>query len=77
MDHPAIERRPACELKDDTDLGDRPVTVAVGWLPKESVASALACGEEAARAMMAGNLVWGVVLCLQGSVRIVRGDPLP
>jgi ApbE superfamily uncharacterized protein (UPF0280 family) len=76
VDHPAIERRPASELKDDTDLGDRPATVAVGRLPQEIVASALACGEEAARAMMAGNLVWGAVLCLQGSVRIVRSDAL-
>ena len=75
-DHPAIERRPASELKDDTDLGDRLVTVAVGRLPQEIVASALAYGEEAARAMMAGDLVWGAVLCLQGSVRIVRGDAL-
>ena len=76
VDHPAIERRPASELKDDTDLGDRLVTVAVSPLPQEIVASALACGEEAARAMMADNLVWGVVLCLQGAVRIVRGDAL-
>ena len=68
--------RPASELKDDTDLGARLVTVAVGPLPQEIVAAALACGEEAARAMMAGNLVWGVVLCLQGSVRIVRDDAL-
>ncbi len=76
VDHPAIERRPASDLKDDTDLGDRLVTVAVGRLPQEIVASALARGEEAARAMMAGNLAWGAVLCLQGTVRIVRGDAL-
>jgi ApbE superfamily uncharacterized protein (UPF0280 family) len=75
-DHPAIVRRPASELKDDTDLGDRLVTVEVGRLPEEMVAAALACGENAARAMMAGDLVWGAVLCLQGSVRIVRGDVL-
>ena len=73
-DHAAIERRPASELKDDTDLGDRLVTVAVGRLPQDSVATALASGEEAARAMKADALVWGAVLCLQGSVRIVRGD---
>ena len=30
IDHPAIERRPARELDPDSDLGDLPVTVAVG-----------------------------------------------
>src|SRR5205085_3385494 len=29
VDHPGIVRRPACELKDDTDLGAIPVTVDV------------------------------------------------
>ena len=33
VDHPAIERRPACELDPDSDLLDLPVTVAVGPLP--------------------------------------------
>ncbi len=32
-DHPAIERSPANLLREDTDLGDLPVTVAVGALP--------------------------------------------
>ena len=75
-DHAAIIRRPASELKDDTDLGDRLVTVAVGRLPQEIVATALASGEQTARAMMASDLVWGAVLCLQGSMRIVRGNAL-
>ena len=33
VDHPAIERRPARDLDPDSDLGDLPVTVAVGALP--------------------------------------------
>src|SRR6185369_15658356 len=33
IDHPAIERRPARDLDPDSDLGDLPVTVAVGPLP--------------------------------------------
>ncbi len=30
LDHPAIERRPRCDLDPDSDLGDLLVTVAVG-----------------------------------------------
>ena len=37
-DHPAIERRMARTLDDDSDLGDLPVTVAVGPLPADIVA---------------------------------------
>jgi UDP-N-acetylglucosamine 2-epimerase len=29
-DHPAITRRPACEMQADSDLGERPVTVEEG-----------------------------------------------
>ena len=31
--HPAITRRPACELSPDSDLGARPVTTGVGACP--------------------------------------------
>ena len=39
--HPAISRKPASLLHDDTDLGDLAVTVAVGPLPGALVAEAL------------------------------------
>ena len=41
LDHPAIERRPARDLDPDSDLGDLPVTVAVGPLSDVDVAGAL------------------------------------
>ena len=43
---PGIVRKPACELEDDTDLGDRLVTVSVPDLPPEVVAKALDRGVE-------------------------------
>ncbi len=48
-EHPGIVRKPACELEDDTDLGDRLVTVSVPDLPPEVVAKALDRGVEFAR----------------------------
>jgi len=71
VDHPAITRRPASEVDDDTDLGERPVTVAVGRLDRRSVSRALDAGVTAAEAMRARGLVWGAVLALQGQVRVV------
>ncbi len=44
VEHSAIERRPASELRDDTDLGELLVTVKVPALPAASVAYALESG---------------------------------
>ena len=73
VDHPAIRRRPACEVDDNTDLGGLPVTVDVGALPEEAVAAALASGVRRADALHARGLVWGAVIVLQSRVRIVGG----
>jgi ApbE superfamily uncharacterized protein (UPF0280 family) len=70
-DHPAIERRPANEVKDDSDLGDLLVTVAVGALPYDVVIAALDAGESEARLMQAAGLIHGAVLLLQGEVRVI------
>lgn len=69
--HPAVRRRPASEIDDDTDLGDRPVTVAVGTLDPQSVGRALDAGVATAEAMHGRGLVWGAVLALQGQSRVV------
>jgi uncharacterized protein len=71
VDHPAIERAPANSLRDDTDLGDRLVTVAVGRLPDAAVEAALASGAAAAEAMRARGLIHAAYLALQGRVRVV------
>lgn len=83
VDHPAVVRRPAREVVDDSDLGERPVTVAVGPLPETAIAAALAAGEAAAAAMLGRGLIAGALIRLAGRARIVgagdgaRLEPLP
>ena len=75
VEDPAILRRPACELKDDTDLGDRLVTVAVGRLTAEQVRQALHAGMASARELTARGLIHGGALWLQGVVCSVGCGP--
>ena len=70
---PAIERRPACDVDDNTDLGERLVTVGVGALPDEALATALGNGVALAEALGAAGLIWGAVLSLQGRYRVAGG----
>jgi ApbE superfamily uncharacterized protein (UPF0280 family) len=69
----AIERRRACDVDDDTDLGERLVTVGVGPLPDEAIAAALGNGAALAERFAADGLVWGAVLALQGRYRVAGG----
>lgn len=71
IDHPAIERAPAQNLRDDTDLGDRAVTTAVGRLPADAVETALKAGAQAAETMWRTGLIHSAYLALQGAVRLV------
>jgi ApbE superfamily uncharacterized protein (UPF0280 family) len=73
VDHPAIERRPACEVDDNCDLGERPVTVQVASLPEDAVEIALGRGGARAQQLVDAALVWGAVLCLQSRFRVVGG----
>lgn len=68
VEDPAILRRPASELKDDTDLGDLPVTVAVGRLSPDQVRRALRAGIVRARELTDRRLIHGAALWLQGVV---------
>lgn len=77
VDHPAIARRPACEVDDDSDLGALPVTVAVGRLDAGSVAAALEAGCAAAEAMRRQGLIHGAALALAGELRLVGADLMP
>ena len=63
---PRIERRPANELRDDTDLGAIPVTVDVPALDPERVHEALAAGLRCARDLRARGLIRGAALVCQG-----------
>lgn len=73
--HPAVVRRPAEAIAPDSDLGPRPVTVAVGPLAPAEVARALAAGAAAAEALRARRLIVAAALFLGGECRIV--GPLP
>jgi ApbE superfamily uncharacterized protein (UPF0280 family) len=67
-----IIRAPASTLKDDSDLGDRLVTVEVPALDPASKASALARGRRQAEAWRDRGLIHAAALFLQGSVEIVE-----
>jgi ApbE superfamily uncharacterized protein (UPF0280 family) len=71
VSHPAIGRLPAREVKDDSDLGQLLVTVAVGALPEECVAAALDCGVCRAQWALDRGLIGAAYLRLQGAQRIV------
>jgi hypothetical protein len=66
LDHPAIERRPARALKEDSDLGGLPVTVGVGDLSPGDVATALRSGAARARELQSRGLLHAAFLSLRG-----------
>ncbi len=65
VNDPAIERRPASELDDDSDLGDRPVTVSVGRLSQAAVEAALDRGAGCALAMRRAGHIAAAMLVLR------------
>jgi len=71
VEHPAIGRMPARALRADSDLGDLPVTVAVGALPATARGEALAQGRERAHELQRQGLIYAAYLALQGEVRAV------
>jgi ApbE superfamily uncharacterized protein (UPF0280 family) len=79
VDDPAIERLPACAVRDDSDLGGLAVTVAVGLLPSQKVALALENGIRRAVELQARGLIAAAYLQLQDQVRVVAAmqQPLP
>ncbi len=80
VDHPAIERVPARDLDPDSDLGERPVTRAVGALDERAVAAALDAGEARAARLCEAGLIIGGVLVLgwrHRSVGPVPSRPVP
>ncbi len=89
VDVPGIARRPACEVRDDSDLGERLVTIGVARLAPCDVSAALDAGARLAEAEIAAGRIVAAVLQLQGSVRVcgtigvsrpslaVSAEPLP
>ena len=72
VEHVSIRRRPACEVKEDSDLGNLLVTVDVGALPEAAVEAALDAGEQFALALRAQGLVAGACLLLKGRMRVIE-----
>ena len=70
----AIQRRPASEVRDGSDLGDLPVTVAVGVLAPESVELALSAGLAYARGLVSQKLISHALISLCGRWSQVSGD---
>jgi ApbE superfamily uncharacterized protein (UPF0280 family) len=70
-DAAGIIRVPAEQLKDDTDLGSRLVTVAVPTLAPEAIARALARGRLEAEYWRERGVIHAAALFLQGAVSCV------
>ena len=67
--HPGIERMPANQCKDDSDLGERWVTVQVPTLPADVVAEALTQGLAVAQKMQTAGLIFAAALVCQGQMQ--------
>jgi hypothetical protein len=70
LEHAGIVRRPASSLKDDSDLGDKLVTVDVPPLPQPLIDFALARGVDVAERLREQGLIEGAALFLQERVRV-------
>jgi ApbE superfamily uncharacterized protein (UPF0280 family) len=68
--HPAILRRPACEIDPDSDLGDRLVTWDLLAISGNDIATSLDAGAALADALCALGRIEGAVLCLRGEKRV-------
>jgi uncharacterized protein len=74
-DAPGIVRAPASQLKDDSDLGERLVTVDVPALTPASKLSALTGGRLQAEAIRDRGRIYAAALFLQGEVVVVPAAP--
>jgi hypothetical protein len=73
-----IRRAPANQLKDDSDLGDMPVTVDVPRLEPELIQRALRAGEKRALELQREGLIHSAVLvCQDAWLRIEARVPQP
>lgn len=66
-----ILRRKACDLNDDSDLGERLITVNVPTLEHDVLEYALENGVLTAQALKDQGLIWGAILTCQQQVRYV------
>ena len=69
--HPAVTRRPACDLQPDSDLGSRLVTRDVGALSCGEIEAALEAGAASARKLLAAGLIDGAALRLRDEMIVI------
>jgi len=69
--HPAVTRRPACDVQPDSDLGARLVTRDVGELSRGEIEAALEAGAASARKLLAAGLIDGAALRLRDEMIVV------
>jgi ApbE superfamily uncharacterized protein (UPF0280 family) len=69
--HKSITRQAAISLQPDSDLGHRPVTVAVGPLSDAEIATALERGRQRAESLIGDRLIAGASMFLKGRSEIV------
>jgi uncharacterized protein len=74
--HPAITRRPANEVVDDSDLGKRPVVVGCGPLTQLDRNTALRAGHDCALTMVKQNTIHAAALFLQNDALATGSDML-
>jgi hypothetical protein len=77
LDDPRIERRPASQLRDDSDLGERLVTAGVPRLSGEQCQAALDAGAARAEACRRRGLIVAAALVCQGHLREVGALAAP
>ena len=77
VEHPGIERVPACEIQTESDLGSLLVTRGVPVLDSASANAALKAGEVAAKKYLDDELIERAAIRLQGQVRIVPNVSFP
>ncbi len=72
VDDPRIQRAPASSLRDNSDLGERLVTVQVPALDEHIVRAALQAGQQLARHLQHLNLIHAAVLVCQKQTSTVE-----
>lgn len=75
--HPAIARRTASKITDDSDLGDRPVVVGCAQLSPFDRQAALQAGKDCALAFQSQNMICAAGIFLQGQVMTTNAHMLP
>jgi len=70
----AVKRAPAETLSPDSDLGERLVTVDVGYLSDVEISTALNAGRLRAKAMQKRGLITVAIIGLKGQCTLIKSE---